>query len=49
MSCEIEIHSLAFLKSLPKLRVLEVGEVNLHTLEGLEKFVGLDKLCVWAN
>lgn len=49
MSCEIEIHSLAFLKSLPKLRVLEVGEVNLHTLEGLEKLIGLEKLCVWAN
>lgn len=49
MSCEIEIHSLAFLKSLPKLRVLEVGEVRLNTLEGLEKLVGLEKLCIWAN
>ena len=49
MSCETEIHSLAFLKSLPKLRVLEVGEVRLNTLEGLEKLVGLEKLCIWAN
>lgn len=49
MSCETEIYSLAFLKSLPKLRVLEVGEVRLNTLEGLEKLVGLEKLCVWAN
>lgn len=49
MSCETEIHSLAFLKALPKLRILEVGEVRLNTLDGLEKLVGLEKLCVWAN
>lgn len=49
MSCETEIHSLAFLKALSKLRVLEVGEVRLNTLDGLEKLVGLEKLCVWAN
>lgn len=49
MSCEMEIHSLAFLKALPKIRVLEVGEVRLNTLEGLEKLIGLEKLCIWAN
>lgn len=49
MSCETEIHSLAFLKALPALRVLEVGEVGLNTLEGLEKLAGLEKLCIWAN
>ena len=49
MSCETEIHSLSFLKALPKLRILEVGEVRLNTLDGLEKLVGLEKLCVWAN
>lgn len=49
MSCEEEIHSLEFLRALPQLRILEVGEVRLRTLEGLEKLVGLEKLCVWAN
>lgn len=49
MSCETEIHSLAFLKALPKLRILEVGEVRLNTLDGLEKLIGLEKLCVWSN
>ncbi len=49
MSCETEIHSLSFLKALSKLRILEVGEVRLHTLDGLEKLIGLEKLCVWAN
>lgn len=49
MSCETEIHSLAFLNALPKLRVLEVGEVSLNTLEGLEKLARLEKLCIWAN
>ncbi len=49
MSCETEIHSLAFLSALPKLRVLEVGEVRLNTLEGLDKLAGLEKLCIWAN
>ena len=47
MGCEREIHSLAFLKMLPKLRVLEIGEVRLNTLDGLEKFRGLEKLCIW--
>lgn len=49
MSCETEIHSLAFLKAMPRLRVLEIGEVGLNTLEGLEKLAGLEKLCIWAN
>ena len=49
MSCETEIHSLAFLESLSKIRVLEVGQVSLHTLEGLDKMIGLEKLCIWAN
>lgn len=49
MGCETEIHSLAFLKMLPKLRVLEVGEVRLNTLDGLEKLKGLEKLCIWSN
>lgn len=49
MSCETEIHSLAFLKALSKLRILEVGEVRLNTLDGLEKLIGLEKLCVWSN
>lgn len=42
-------HSLAFLESLSKIRVLEVGQVRLHTLEGLDKIIGLEKLCIWAN
>lgn len=49
MSCETEIHSLAFLESLSKIHVLEVGQVRLHTLEGLDKMIGLEKLCIWAN
>lgn len=49
MSCETEIHSLAFLEPLSKIRVLEVGQVRLHTLEGLDKIIGLEKLCIWAN
>lgn len=49
MSCETEIHSLKFLESLSKLRILEVGEVFLNTLDGLEKFIGLEKLCIWSN
>lgn len=49
MSCETEIHNLAFLQMLPKLRVLEVGEVRLDRLDGLEKLRGLEKLCIWSN
>lgn len=49
MSCEQDIHSLKFLKSFPKLRVLEVGEVRLSDLEGIEKLIGLEKLAIWSN
>ncbi len=49
MSCQSEIHSLEFLESLAKLKVLEIGEVRLHELSGLDKLVGLDKLCIWTN
>ena len=49
MSCQIEIHSLKFLESLANLKVLEIGEVRLHGVIGLEKLVGLDKLCIWTN
>lgn len=49
MGCELEIHSLKFLKALSKLRVLEIGEVRLTDLEGLEKLMGLEKLCIWSN
>ena len=49
MSCEKEIHSLKFLEALSKLKVLEIGEVELHDLDGLDKLIGLDKLCIWAN
>ncbi len=49
MGCEREIHSLAFLKMLSRLRVLEVGEVRLGTLDGLEKLRGLEKLCIWPG
>ncbi len=49
MSCEREIHSLKFLESLPQLRVLELGELFLNDLEGLDKLIGLEKLCIWSN
>ena len=49
MSCQIEIHSLKFLETLSKLKVLEIGEVRLHDLDGLDKLIGLDKLCIWSN
>ena len=49
MSCETEIHSLAFLNALPRLRVLEIGQVHLNTLEGLDRLIGLEKLCIWSN
>lgn len=49
MSCELEIHSLKFLKALSKLKVLEIGEVRLDDLDGLDKLIGLDKLCIWTN
>lgn len=49
MSCQTEIHSLRFLEDLPELRILEIGEVFLNDLEGLEKLIGLEKLCIWSN
>lgn len=49
MSCELEIHSLKFLEALSQLKVLEIGEVRLNELDGLNKLVGLDKLCIWSN
>lgn len=49
MSCQTEIHSLKFLETLTKLRILEIGEVFLNELDGLERLIGLEKLCVWSN
>ncbi len=49
MSCQHEIHSLKFLESLSKLKILEIGEVRLADLDGLDKLIGLDKLCIWTN
>lgn len=49
MSCQTEVHSLKFLDALSKLRVLEIGEVSLNNLDGLENLIGLEKLCIWSN
>ena len=49
MSCQTEIHSLKFLEVLSRLRVLEIGEVFLNDLNGLENLIGLEKLCIWSN
>ena len=49
MSCQTEVHSLKFLDVLSKLRILEIGEVFLDDLDGLENLIGLDKLCIWSN
>lgn len=49
MSCQTEIHSLSFLENLPRLRILEIGEVFLNDLAGLNKLIGLEKLCIWSN
>ena len=49
MDCETEIHSLAFLKDLPKLRVLELGEIRLETMQGIEKLLELEELCIWPE
>ena len=46
MSCEVDIHSLKSLESLANLKVLEISEVKFH---GLDKLIGLDKLCIWTN
>ena len=48
-SCQTEIHSLKFLEDLHKLRILEIGEVFLDDFVGLEKLIGLEKLCIWSN
>ena len=49
MSCQTEIHSLSFLEHLPRLRILEIGELFLNDLAGLDKLIGLEKLCIWSN
>lgn len=49
MSCQTEIHSLKFLDALSRLRILEIGEVFLNDLDGLENLIGLEKLCIWSN
>ena len=48
-SCQWDIHTLSFLKDLLKLRILEVGEVALTDLNGIEKLIGLEKLTIWSN
>ncbi len=47
--CEQDIHSIAFLKELTALRVLELGELSLHSTDGVERLIGLEKLCIWTN
>lgn len=49
MDCEREIHNLSFLRKLPKLRVLELGEVQLSTLEGAERILDMEELCIWPS
>lgn len=49
MSCQLEIHSISFIKNLEKLSVLEIGEVRLYNLEGIERLNNLKKLCIWSN
>lgn len=48
-TCEWDVHSLMFLEELPNLKILEIGEVRLSDLEGIEKLIGLEKLVIWAN
>ena len=47
MDCEMDIHSLNFINALPNLKVLEIGRIQLHDLEGLEKLNKLEHLCIW--
>ncbi len=47
MDCQQEIHDLSFLRKLTKLRVLELGEVQLSTLEGTERILDMEELCIW--
>ena len=49
MDCEREIHNLSFLRKLPKLRVLELGEVQLSNLEGAERILDMEELCIWPS
>ena len=39
----------SFLNELPNLKILEIREVRLTDLEGVEKLVGLDQLTIWTN
>lgn len=47
MDCQREIHDLSFLRKLTKLRVLELGEIQLSTLEGTERILDMEELCIW--
>lgn len=49
MDCELEIHRMAFLRQLPKLKVLELGAIRLENMEGIEKFKELEALCIWPE
>ena len=42
MDCQREINNLSFLRKLPKLRVLELGEIQLSTLEGTERILDME-------
>lgn len=44
-----EIHDLSFLRKLTKLRVLELGEIQLSTLEGTERILDREELCIWPT
>ncbi|MBE6901744.1 MAG: hypothetical protein E7478_04660 [Ruminococcaceae bacterium] len=47
--CEQDIHNIAFLGVMNKLRVLELGEIRLNSMDGIEKLIGLETLCIWSN
>lgn len=42
MDCQREINNLSFLRKLTKLRVLELGEIQLSTLEGTERILDME-------
>ena len=46
--CEEDIHSLEFLSKMDALRILEIGEVYLHDLKGVERLEKLESLHVWS-
>ena len=48
MDCQ-KIHNVSFLRKLSKLRVLELGEVQLSTLEGTERILDMEELCIWPS